>query len=242
MKSLQKHKFIFVAAIMTFVFQTGCAGEANANFATQMPSNQTSQTADNTVVPRGTDAVNATSTPLAVVPSPTVTPSPTVAPSPTVSPTVSSPTQGIQNIEMNLTQIQTGDYSSLLGNWTEVAYADNLFDGTGQQWHVGTSDTSPSTLSVSTDKIVFNDLAMVVQGNTLTDDAGSHLLSFVNNGSSLDAELADVYTTINWSITFYPKGVENDLDPNNGVKIDNTKNLIVIWHSGMQVETVFAQN
>ena len=134
-----------------------------------------------------------------------------------VSTKVTELTQNIQNTEMNLIQIEAGDYSSLLGTWTEIAYAENLFDGTGTQWHAGARGTVPSTLSVSSDKIVLNDSAMIVQGNTLEDDAGSHLLSFTNNGSWLSADLADASTTINWSITFYPKGVANDLEPNNDI-------------------------
>jgi len=43
-------------------------------------------------------------------------------------------TQNTQSTEMNLTQIQAGDYKSLLGTWKEIAYSDNPFDGTGQQW------------------------------------------------------------------------------------------------------------
>ena len=31
------------------------------------------------------------------------------------------------------------------------------------------------------------------------------------------------FIAINWAITFIPKGVENNLEPNNGVQIDNTK-------------------
>ncbi|MHB1484115.1 MAG: DUF6287 domain-containing protein [Saccharofermentanales bacterium] len=150
------------------------------------------------------------------------------------------PSDDIQGTEMNFTQIQTGDYSSLLGTWTEVAYADNPFDGSGQQWHAGTS-AIPRTLSVSTDKIVFNHSAIVMQGNTITDEAGSHLLKFVNNEGHLSADFVDAYTTINWSVDFYPKAVINDIQPNNGVKIDNTKNLIDIWYSGMQSEIIFAQ-
>jgi len=141
---------------------------------------------------------------------------------------------------MNLTQIQAGNYSSLLGTWIEVAYSDNLFDGSGAQWHAGTSAISP-TLSVSTDKIVLNHSAMVMQGNTITDNAGSHLLSFVNNKGTLYAGLADANTAIYWAVTFYPKGIANEIQPNNGVKIDNTKNLIGIWYSGMQNEMIFAQ-
>lgn len=152
----------------------------------------------------------------------------------------SSSTQDTKGTGMNLTQIQAGDYSSLLGTWIEVAYADNPFDGSGQQWHAGTS-AIPRTLSVSTDKIVFNHSAMVMQGNTITDEAGSHLLKFVNNEGHLSAYFADAYTTINWAVTFYPKGIANEIQPNNGVKIDNTKNLIGIWYSGMQNEIIFAQ-
>ena len=149
-------------------------------------------------------------------------------------------TQDTQMTEMNLTQIQVGDYSSLLGTWKEMAYADNLFDGTGLQWHTGRSDTVSSTLSVSTDKIDFNESAMIIQGNTLTDGMGSHLLSFVNDGNSLDA-YADSTNVIYWNITFYPKGAANNLEPNNGVQIDNTKNIIVVLYSGMQALTVFVQ-
>ena len=149
-------------------------------------------------------------------------------------------TQDTQMTEMNLTQIQVGDYSSLLGTWKEMAYADNLFDGTGLQWHTGRSDTVSSTLSVSTDKIDFNESAMIIQGNALTDGMGSHLLSFVNDGNSLDA-YADSTNVIYWNITFYPKGAANNLEPNNGVQIDNTKNIIVVLYSGMQALTVFVQ-
>ena len=149
-------------------------------------------------------------------------------------------TQDTQMTEMNLTQIQVGDYSSLLGTWKEMAYADNLFDGTGLQWHTCRSDTVSSTLSVSTDKIDFNESAMIIQGNTLTDGMGSHLLSFVNDGNSLDA-YADSTNVIYWNVTFYPKGAANNLEPNNGVQIDNTKNIIVVLYSGMQALTVFVQ-
>lgn len=159
---------------------------------------------------------------------------------PPISTMVPNTTQDTQNTEINLLQIQIGDYSSLLGTWKEIAYADNLFDGTGQQWHPGRPDTISSTLSVSIDKIDFNESTMIIQGDTLTDDIGSHPLSFGNDGTSLDA-YSDSTTAIYWSVTFYPGGVENHLEPNNGVQIDNTKNLIVVYYSGMQVLTVFEQ-
>ncbi|WP_040950107.1 DUF6287 domain-containing protein [Gorillibacterium massiliense] len=235
MKSLNEHKLILVAFITVCVFQTGCASKTNVNLAARTPSSLASQ--GNSTMPTDIDTANITSAPSAVIPSLTVNPSPTVTPSPTVP----SSTQDTQNTAMNFTQIQAGDYSSLLGTWIEVAYADNPFDGTGAQWHAGTSGAAPHTLSVSNDKIVYSDSAMVMQGNTITDAAGSHLLSFINNGSSLSADFADANTAINWAVTFYPKGIANEIQPNNGVKIDNTKNLIDIWYSGMQNEIVFAQ-
>lgn len=158
---------------------------------------------------------------------------------PTSLPTTEHKTEDIQSIGMNLTQIQTGNYSSLQGTWTEVAYAINGHDGNGYQWKVGA--LAAATLSVSNDKIALNGTAVVIQGNTLTDSAGSHHLLFENSGSSLEASLADADdVAINYGVYFYPKGVTNDIQPNNDVKIDNTKNLIVIWSSS-GCTAVFAQ-
>ncbi|MDP4182109.1 MAG: DUF6287 domain-containing protein [Bacillota bacterium] len=152
-----------------------------------------------------------------------------------VSTNTSSSTQDIQGTGMNLTQIQAGDYSSLLGTWTGVAYAVNPHNGTGEQWKAG----SLSTLSVSSDKIVYGNGDLVIQGNTLKDSAGSHTLSFKNNGGSLDASLTDEDVANNWYVSFYQIGVTNNIQPNNGVKIDNTKNLIVIWTSNNGLTEVF---
>lgn len=166
--------------------------------------------------------------------------------SPTNSPTdlhtTESKAEDIQSIGMNLTQIQTGNYSSLQGTWTEVAYAVNALDGKGEQWKAGALAPDADTLSVSSDKIAFNGTAAVIQGNTLTDSAGSYHLLFENNRSSLDASLEDAdVVAINYAVHFYPKGVTNDIQPNNDVKIDNTKNLIVIWSSNDGYTAVFAQ-
>ena len=82
----------------------------------------------------------------------------------------------------------------------------------------------------------------LIHGNTLTDKLGPHTLKLENNGGSLDTVNADFNTVINyWHVHFYPKGVVNDIEPNNGVKIDNTKNLIVIWYSDTSYTEVFAQ-
>ncbi len=149
-------------------------------------------------------------------------------------------TEDIKGTGMNLTQIEAGNYSSLQGTWKEVAYAVNAHDGNGVQWKAGA--LPHNTLSVSSDKIALNGTAVVIQGNTLTDSSGSHQLSFENSGGSLDASLADAdVVAINYAVYFYPKGVTNDIQPNNGVKIGNTKNLIVIWSSNNGYTAVFEQ-
>jgi len=167
-----------------------------------------------------------------------VTLSPVPMPSPSAQPST---------ITMNFKQIQAGNYSSLQGTWKEVAYAENVYDGKGVQWKKGLPASS-ATLSVSSDKIVYNGL-VIIQGSTLTvtidngDPAGSHPLEFfIDNDGSLSATLEDAdKVAINWGVYFYPKGVKNDLEPNNGAKIDNTKNLIVIWTSNRGYTAVFAQ-
>lgn len=157
-----------------------------------------------------------------------------------ISTTDSGTTQeNTQDTEMDFTQIQAGDYSSLLGTWKEIAYADNRFDGTGIQWHTTMPDRDLPILSISTDKIDIS--GIIMQGNTFTDRMGeSYPLSFENYGNSLDAH-TDFNAPIYWSVEFFPKEVENNLEPNNGVQIDNTKNLIVVYYSGMRSVTVFAQ-
>ncbi|MCL2653367.1 MAG: DUF6287 domain-containing protein [Propionibacteriaceae bacterium] len=146
---------------------------------------------------------------------------------------------------MNLAQIQAGDYSSLLGTWKEVAWAVNDYDmnNPGVHWHAG-SASSVDTISVSSDRIVFDGMGVAMQGNTLTDNNGAHALLLQSRGGSLDASLADQSVAINWGVYFYPIGateVSSDFQPDNGVTIDNTKNLIVIWTSNMGATTVFAQ-
>jgi len=236
MRYLHKYKFILFACIIILIFQTGCAGALPVNTIVPNPTGVVDDSPVSTVVSDPTGGVG--DLPVSAgVPSPTegVNDSPISTMDPT-------PMQDIKNTEMNFAQIQAGDYTSLLGDWTLLAYSDNRFDGTGQQWYTGESGARSQSLSVSADKIDYNTSAMIVQGDTLTDYFGeSFLLTFVDDGSKLNAYLADIATSINWAVTFIPKGVENNLEPNNGVQIDNTKNLIVVFYSGMRVLTVFGQ-
>ncbi len=151
---------------------------------------------------------------------------------------------------IDLQQVAAGNYTSLIGNWTEEAHAYNPQDGTGVHWESGGSDT----LSISASNMTFggttDSLAGTVQGNTLTTETAngqtSSPLSFQNNGSYLDASLADQNAAINWAIGFYPKGT---VEPNslpgaafeiNGVTLDNL-NTIYIWTSNNSIAEVFSQ-
>jgi hypothetical protein len=96
---------------------------------------------------------------------------------------------------------------------------------------------------VSSDKILYNTVSGVtIQGNSLSDSADSHPLEFENKEGRLNAWITDDdVVAINWAVSFYPKGVTNYINPNNGVQIDNSNNLILIWSSNNGYIAVFAQ-
>lgn len=146
--------------------------------------------------------------------------------------------------QMNLQQIAAGNYSSLLGTWTEEALVRNPQDGSGEQWKSGGSDT----LSVSGSRIVNATQGDTLQGSTLTSGFGgsqtSNSVSFQNNGKYLEASLANQNVAINWLLRFYPAGaveLNAQLTPNNGVSLDSSKNTIYIWTSNNGYAEVFTQ-
>ncbi|WP_138180161.1 DUF6287 domain-containing protein [Nakamurella multipartita] len=143
----------------------------------------------------------------------------------------------------DLQQIAAGNYASLMGTWTEEAYAANPHDGTGEQWHQGRDGR---TLDVTSNDIVYG--SVTIHGGTLTYDAGngptSLPLSFRNEGEYLEASPVDQDVVINWLVRFYPNGtvdLNSDLLPNNGVTLDNSKNTIYIWSSNNGISEVFFQ-
>lgn len=136
--------------------------------------------------------------------------------------------------KMNFDQITNGDYTTLQGNWKEVGYAAKGSDE--NQLTAGSSDS----LTVSADQIKNGDMS--VEGNKLTDNNGSHGLKFSTKDNILTVELRDADTaSINWTVTFYPKGTFNKFTTDNG-SVGNKQNLIVIWTSNNSYEEVFAED
>lgn len=144
----------------------------------------------------------------------------------------------------HLAQIEGGDYTSLMGTWVPEAVATNPYDGTGVQWRAG----GPGSLSVWKDTIDLDHFA-VMRGSTWSTGKGttarSDPVQFDNNGSYLVASLANAGSvSINYSVTFYPKGalaLNPNLIPNNGVTLDNSKDTILIWSSNMGSTSVFTR-
>lgn len=137
---------------------------------------------------------------------------------------------------MNLTQIKKGDYSSLLGNWTQIGYqSPMLAERPGMRViEGGTGSLNISKNTITSDSISIRDQA-------LTDNAGSHNLSFQTKDNVLTANLNDQSVAINWSVTFYPKGTTNDFKTASG-PIGNNQNIIAIWTSNNNYTEIFTQN
>ena len=150
---------------------------------------------------------------------------------------------------INLSQIQAGDYSSLMGTWKIVACAINAQDGNGNQWRYenGSKNSNKSDITVTNNALAFFNGSCAFEGNTFTENIGednlrAHQLEFSIDNGSLIAEITDSdQVAINWWFSFYPKGITNDYGTNNGVKIDNTKNVIIVYCTNNTRATAFEQ-
>ncbi|MFT8998081.1 MAG: DUF6287 domain-containing protein [Liquorilactobacillus satsumensis] len=154
--------------------------------------------------------------------------------SPQANSSTASSAQPTTAKEMNFSQIQQGDYESLLGTWQEAAVSVNRQDGTGSHWDVPQGDT----LTVSKDKLVNGTLSL--QGNILNDGTNNNDVVFSQTNGYLTADLVDESVAINYSIYFYPKGISmSDFDKNIPTTVDNSKNRIIIWTSNNSYTEVF---
>ncbi|KRL00514.1 DUF6287 domain-containing protein [Liquorilactobacillus capillatus] len=139
--------------------------------------------------------------------------------------------------QMNFSQIQQGNYESLLGSWQEVATSGNHHDGTGSKWQ---TPQGTDALEIAKDKITNGSLTL--QGNNLNDGTAKPIV-FKQKDSYLSANLADQSVSINYAIYFYPKNVAiSNLGNVMPTSINNSKDRIVIWTSNNSYTEVFEKN
>lgn len=97
---------------------------------------------------------------------------------------------------MNLDQIQKGDYTSLEGEWKQIAISMNRHDSKGDTWMEPRGDS----LTVTKEQLE-NGYAKL-KGETLTYRDQEVPMTYRNDNGILSGD-----ATSAWSISFYPKGV-----------------------------------
>ena len=139
------------------------------------------------------------------------------------------------NATMNFNQIKAGNFSGLVGDWSQIGTGYNRHDAHGMRYKTGGKDQ----LSVSKTTLT-NGTGMTLHGNTLTDDAGDHPLIYQVKNNVLTVSMKDAESAINWTVTFYPKGTTSEYrDDSKASK--NTKNIVVVWTSNNSYTQIFAQ-
>lgn len=133
--------------------------------------------------------------------------------------------------QMDLDQIQAGDYSSIIGQWhivkMEARGQDLTLDGV-------------QPLNITKDNLV--DASFTLNKDGLKDKAGIHPVNFKVADKVLTTRLNNAGdVAINWTVTFYPIGTSHDYGVNVGEKT-NQQNTIVIWSSSGAMTAVYAQD
>ncbi|WP_010010569.1 DUF6287 domain-containing protein, partial [Loigolactobacillus coryniformis] len=137
---------------------------------------------------------------------------------------------------MNFSQLKQGDYSSLVGAWTELGSVSPRYAKLSK-----TELTNPNTNQITVTKtgITMGDVSLV--STTLKDNDGDHALVYSEKDGLLVATLQNQDVSINWTVTLYPKGTANPFKTSDG-PVSNKQNLIAIWTSNNQVTDVFAES
>ncbi|MCZ2492056.1 DUF6287 domain-containing protein [Dellaglioa carnosa] len=126
---------------------------------------------------------------------------------------------------MDFSKITQGDYTSLLGDWKEVAATVNYSNGKGVVW----STSTDSKLSITKNQLT--DESIKLQGNTLVDYQGSNSVKFNKKDGYLMAQSDD--GAIARDVVFYPEGIAfNPGIDGKPTSIDDSKDRIVISSSG----------
>ncbi|HJE97981.1 MAG TPA: DUF6287 domain-containing protein [Ligilactobacillus acidipiscis] len=137
---------------------------------------------------------------------------------------------------MNFAQIKQGNYSSLLGQWSEMAASVNKHDSKGSVW----IQENDRRLTVTKSEITNQDAR--IQGNTLNPNGSNEplTLSFREKNNVLMADSSEA--AIIWNLEFYPAGIamsEDDWGPDLPQNIDSLKDRIIIRTSNNSYTQVF---
>ncbi|WP_461214825.1 DUF6287 domain-containing protein [Lacticaseibacillus sp. GG6-2] len=140
-----------------------------------------------------------------------------------------------QSATMQFSAIQAGDYSSLVGNWREVAEAANYQDGNGVRY--GDIKT-PGPLTVTANSISTVDMTM--KAGIITSNGQTGKMTFQQRSGGLTAD--GNVGAIAWTIWFYPKGTSVATivdDPKYAANLDASREHVVARESNNDFVQVF---
>ena len=146
-------------------------------------------------------------------------------------------TKTTAKLSMDFDQIEAGNFSGLSGNWSQIGTGYNRHDQHGMRYKAG----GDGQLSVSKSSITTGTDGITLHGHTLTANDLNHPVEYQVKNNVLTVLLKDDETSINWAVTFYPKGTTSEYrDDSHASK--NTKNIIVVWTSNNFYTQIFAQS
>lgn len=140
--------------------------------------------------------------------------------------------------KMNFAQFQAGDYTSLLGSWTEVAEAANYHKGNGTTWG---PVATPNPLTITAREL--KNESMTMTANSITSNGETSAVGYRHDGDVLWADTRS--GAIIWNIAFYPVGVAITGDfqgTNLPSSLSTRKERIMIRTSNNDFTEVFMRN
>jgi len=142
---------------------------------------------------------------------------------------------------MNFEQIEEGNYTSLLGNWRQVAVGVNHQGGKGFSWVKLTSDYIVP-LTITENEINFKDY-VIYHGQTMDvkGERNARKLKFKTSKGSLEAYLKNQEAAINYGLSFYPKNV-SFIGGNSKPAADVKKDRIMMWSSNDSYTQVYQRD
>lgn len=142
----------------------------------------------------------------------------------------------VTGTHMNLAEIKTGNYRSLLGSdWKMIGAKVNYHKGNGMEFDTSQVD---GQLSIAKDKITTGTLT--VTKNSIAVDGKNEVTQLRNNGKTFSVSTENDDDS-NWAMTFYPVGTTSDYQVD-GTSSTNRQNLITVWTSNNNYTQVFAQD